>query len=123
MITISRETNQEYKTLMDNPDFIVIALYANRVGTYIPLQSGFALSNKRKLNEHPPNAKHKICVTPNAKPKCKPYQWNIGCVGSPTKIYGLVMYISFCLCRFHSRWIPFFSGIWAITKDFCGNKV
>ena len=23
----------------------------------------------------------KICVTPNAKPQ--PYQWNIGCIGSP----------------------------------------
>ena len=41
----------------------------------------------------------KICVTPNANPKI--------CV------FTLAMYISFLLCRFHLRWLPFFSGIWA----------
>ena len=46
-------------------------------------------------------------------------QWNIGCVGPKHKSLALAMYISFCLCRFHLRWVantnPISSGIWALT--------
>ena len=49
-----------------------------------------------------PNAKPKICVTPNAN------QWNIGCAKFsrwPCTFHSFG-------CRFHSRWVPFFSAIW-----------
>ena len=41
-------------------------------------------------------------------------QWNIGCIGSPTQNFG---------GRFHSRWVPFFSGIWALDLFWSEMKV
>ena len=62
-----------------------------------------------------PDAKPKICVSPDANPDAS--QWNIGGVGSQRKILALAMYISFFVCRFHSRWVananPISSRIWA----------
>ena len=44
-------------------------------------------------------------------------QWNIGCVGSQRKNLASGMYMSFFVCRFHSRWVDnanhISSGIWA----------
>ena len=50
----------------------------------------------------------KICVSPNAKPQHESVEY------TQRKILLLAMYISFCLCRFPSRWAPFFSGMWAL---------
>ena len=61
--------------------------------------------------------------TPDAKPPTpnpNASQWNIGGVGSQREILALAMYISFFLCRFHSRWVanakPISSGIWALNQ-------
>ena len=55
-----------------------------------------------------------ICVTPNANAKIwlpqtrtpNASQWNIGDVGSSGVGHTLAMYISYCLCQFHLRWVP-----------------
>ena len=67
-----------------------------------------------KMRKHPtPNLKFLFYPTRNPIAS----QWNIGCVGSQRKILASAMYISFFVCRFHSRWVanakPISSGIWA----------
>ena len=62
-----------------------------------------------------PNLKFALAPTPTPDAS----QWNIGGVGSQRKSLALAMYISFFLCRFHSRWLPnanpISSGIWALV--------
>ena len=60
-----------------------------------------------------PNLKFELAPTPTPDAS----QWNIGGVGSQSKILALAMYISFFLWRFHLCWVakanPISSGIWA----------
>ena len=62
----------------------------------------------------PPTPNLKFALPPTQTPNAS--QWNIGPqYGSPTQnLLALALYISFFLCRFHSRWVLFFSGIYAL---------
>ena len=59
----------------------------------------------------------KVAFSPTPTPDAS--QWNIGCVGSQSKMLALAMYISCFLCRFHLRLVtnanPISSGIWALN--------
>ena len=85
--------------------------YTNML-VYFAIADAIFLCSRRQT----PDAKPKICVSPDANPDAS--QWNIGGVGSQRKILALAMYIFFFLCRFHSRWVananPISSGIWAL---------
>ena len=57
------------------------------------------------------NANAKICVTPNVKPKRKQVEYRSCWV--PKAKFSRRSCTFLFLCRFYSRWVPFFSGIWA----------
>ena len=63
----------------------------------------------------PPTPNLKFALAPMPNPDAS--QWNIGCVGSQSKMLALAMYISCFLCRFHLRLVPnanpISGGIWA----------
>ena len=84
-------------------------MWINNCKAYIPLRCQiprFALGNTPNTQFCVGNTNAKICVTsdaqpqyrlrwvPNAKLSCWPYTFNL------------------FWCRFHSCWVPFFSGIW-----------
>ena len=54
-----------------------------------------------------PDAKPKICVTPNAKTQTQVSGIWVA-LGPKRKFLALAMYISYCLCRFHLRWVANF---------------
>ena len=60
-----------------------------------------------------PTRNLKVLFYPTRNPNAS--QWNIGCVGSQRKIWALaIVHFTFFWCQFHSRWVPFSSGIWAL---------
>ena len=59
-----------------------------------------------------PNAKHKTCVTPNAKPQRKEIEYKLLWVPN-AKFSHWPCTFNLFWCRFYSLWVPFFSGIWA----------
>ena len=61
-----------------------------------------------------PNAKLKICVTPKAKPKCKSVEYRLRWVPNVNLPRWPCTCLSFFWCQFYLRWVPFFSGIWAL---------
>ena len=62
-----------------------------------------------------PKAKHKICVTPNAKPQRKPMEYRLRWVFNTKYSPWPCTFLFVCVCQFHLRWVPFFSGIWALV--------
>ena len=60
-----------------------------------------------------PSAKLKIYVTPNAKTQREPMEYRLRWVPNAKFSHWPCTFL-FCVCRFHSRWVPFFSGIWAL---------
>ena len=60
-----------------------------------------------------PNAKHKICVSPNANPQRESVAFRLRWVPN-AKCSRWPCTFFFVLCRFHLRWVPLFSEIWAL---------
>ena len=58
----------------------------------------------------------RICVTANAKPQCESVEYRLCWVPKAKCLHWPCTFHLF-VCRFHSRWVPFFSGIWALRID------
>ena len=57
-----------------------------------------------------PNANSKICVTPQ---RHESVEYRLCWVPNATFLHWPCTF-HFCVCRFHLRWVRFFSGIWAL---------
>ena len=78
---------------------------------YIPLRrKNIRVESLRWLR--PPT--RKMCVIPNAKPQRESVEYRWRWVPNAKFLHWPCTFL-FCVCRFHSRWVPFFSGIWALV--------
>ena len=68
---------------------------------------------------------YKIHFKPITAGRPNASQWNMVRIVYARVGFALGMYISSCLCRFHSRWVPkanpFLGGIWALDSHMSGE--
>ena len=112
------------KLVFNNITSVTLSLYSTATQNYwrwvlLHQVTQFFCVTRRQT----PDAKPKICVSPDSKPRCQSVEYRWRWVPTPNSGVGHVHF--FFLCRFHSRWVananPISSGIWALYFLYVGT--